>query len=129
MTANVRRKSSVIVSDDYVITCAIWQNPSGLIQNETRQMLGQKKMHMWEHCLEICPWKLGVGWWESGISFLIQVVMIWILTMGNPFPQSNRYSYCWYWFVLIYLNHNCFHFVSWETLHDLVKVFSYFDLY
>lgn len=78
--------------------------------------------------------------WEWGgervaFSFLIQeLLMIWILTMGNPFPQSNRYSYCWYWFVLIYLNHNCFHLflggaLIWSKYLVTLVYISYFQRY
>lgn len=86
---------SVIVSDGYVITCVdSGQNPSGLIQNETRQMLGRRRCTHVRALSRDLPLKTGSGVVREWHFFLIQVLMIWILTMGNPFPQSNRYSYC-----------------------------------
>lgn len=69
VTADVKRQTSVNVSDSYVITWVIWQSPLWCMQNRTWPMSRQKKTHMWSHPLECLPLRTGV----SGISFPIQV--------------------------------------------------------
>lgn len=68
VTADVKRKTSVSVSDSYVITWVIWQSPPWCMQNRTWQMSRPKKIHMWSHALECLPLRTRA----SGISFPIQ---------------------------------------------------------
>lgn len=126
VTADVRRKSSVNVSDGYVVTWVIWQKPPGLMQNRTWQMSGKKKMHMWWYWLEFCPWELGEVAFPSWSRYHLNALdshygrsVSWITQILIPLL----------WFHYFTLNYNCSILFPGRILCDFIKEFSYSDLY